>query len=94
MRAVVYDRYGGPDVLRLVDVPVPACGPGQVLVRIRATSVNLSDWEALTGWPAYSRIEGPRRPPRPVLGSDVAGFVEAVVTDVTAFEPGDDCHQR
>ncbi len=90
MRAVVYDRYGSPQVLRLVEVPVPEPGPDQVLVRVRATSVNLSDWETLTGWPAYSRIEGPRRPARPVLGSDVAGVVEAVGPDVTAFAPGDE----
>jgi NADPH:quinone reductase-like Zn-dependent oxidoreductase len=90
MRAVVYDRYGGPEVLQLAEVPVPEPGPGQVLVRVEATSVNLSDWETLTGWPAYSRIEGPRRPPRPVLGSDVAGVVEAVGPGTTTFSPGDE----
>lgn len=90
MLAVVYDRYGPPDVLRVTDVPVPTPGPGQVLVAVRATSVNLSDWETLRGSPAYSRIGGLRRPARPVLGSDVAGVVEAVGAGVTAFAPGDE----
>lgn len=89
MRAVQYDRYGPPQVLSLVEVPVPEPGPGQVLVRVCATSVNLSDWETLTGWPAYSRIGGPRRPARPVLGSDVAGVVETLGPGVSAFAPGD-----
>lgn len=90
MRAVVQDRYGPPDVLRLVDLPEPLPGPGQVLVEVRATSVNLSDWETLTGSPAYSRVAGLRRPTRPVLGSDVAGVVVATGPDVTAFAPGDE----
>lgn len=90
MKAVVYDRYGPPEVLRVTDVPTPTPGPGQVLVAVRATSVNLSDWETLRGSPAYSRIGGLRRPARPVLGSDVAGVVEAVGAGVTAFAPGDE----
>ncbi len=90
MRAVRYDRYGPPEVLRVVEVPVPEPGPGQVLIRVRATSVNLSDWETLTGWPAYSRLEGLRRPAHPVLGSDVAGVVESVGPGVSAFAPGDE----
>ncbi len=90
MRAVCYDRYGPPEVLRLAEIPVPEPGPDQVLVRVRATSLNLSDWETLTGWPAYSRIEGPRRPARSVLGSDIAGVVESVGPGVSAFAPGDE----
>ena len=62
MKAVVYDRYGGPEVLRVDDVPVPTPAEGQVRVRIRATSINLSDWEGLTGSPGYARIGGLRRP--------------------------------
>ena len=58
MRAVVYDEYGPPDVLRLEEVPTPTPGPGQVLVEVVATSVNLSDWEGLRGSPAYARIGG------------------------------------
>ncbi len=90
MRAVQYDRYGPPEVLRVAELPVPEPGPGQVLIRVRATSVNLSDWETLTGRPAYSRLEGPRRPAHPVLGSDVAGVVESLGPGVSAFAPGDE----
>ena len=92
MRAVVYDRYGPPDVLRIEDVPVPSPGPSQVLVKVIATSVNLSDWECLRGDPMYARIGGLRSPARRVLGSDIAGIVEAVGPDVTAFRPGDEVY--
>lgn len=89
MKAVVYDRYGPPGVLRLTDLPDPSPGPGQVLVRVAATSVNLSDWESLVGSPAYARLGGLRRPSRHVLGSDIAGVVEAVGDGVGSFAPGD-----
>lgn len=89
MKAVGYDRYGGPEVLRVLDVPVPEPGPGQVRVRVEATSVNLSDWEGLVGRPAYARIGGLRRPARPVLGSDIAGVVDAVGAGVTDVSVGD-----
>ena len=58
MKAVVYDRYGSPDLLRVEEVPVPTPGAGQVRVKIAATSVSLSDWGCLRGSPAYARIEG------------------------------------
>jgi NADPH:quinone reductase-like Zn-dependent oxidoreductase len=92
MKAVVYDRYGPPDVLRLEDVRVPTPGEKQVLVKVAATSVNLSDWETLRGTPAYSRIGGLRTPARHVLGSDIAGTVEAVGPGVTRFRPGDEVY--
>ena len=62
MRAVVYDRYGSPDALRLDDVPVPTPSDGQVRVKIAATSINLSDWECLRGSPLYARLGGLRSP--------------------------------
>ena len=77
MRAAVYDRYGPPDVVRIEDVPMPSPAAGQVLVKVAATSINLSDWETLRGSPAYSRIGGLRAPARRTLGSDIAGWVEA-----------------
>ncbi|MEV0765005.1 NAD(P)-dependent alcohol dehydrogenase [Nocardia sp. NPDC050435] len=89
MKAVVYDRYGGPEVLSVAQVPVPAPGPKQVLVQVHATSLNLSDWETLRGTPLYSRLGGLRAPRRPILGSDIAGRVEAVGAEVTQFAPGD-----
>ena len=76
MKAVVYTRYGGPDVLRLTDADTPVPGDGQVLVKVHAVSLNASDWEALRGKPLYSRIGGPFRPRHRVLGSDIAGRVD------------------
>ena len=89
MKAVVYDRYGSPDVLRVEDVPTPLPGVGQVRVRVAATSVNLSDWECLQGSPAYARIGGLRSPARRTLGSDIAGVVDEVGEGTSRFRPGD-----
>lgn len=88
MRAWVHDRYGPPSGLRLEDVPVPKPKPDQVLVKVAAVSLNLSDWETLTGSPLYSRIGGWRRPRRLTLGSDIAGVVEAIGDEVTEVRPG------
>ena len=92
MRAVVYERYGSVDELELRDVPVPRPGHGEVLVEVVATSVNLSDWEALQGSPGYARFGGLRRPRRRILGSDVAGRVAAVGEGVTRFRVGDEVY--
>jgi NADPH:quinone reductase-like Zn-dependent oxidoreductase len=92
VRAVVYDRYGPPGVLRVDDVPVPTPAAGQVLVRLAATSINLSDWECLRGSPFYARIGGLRSPARRTLGSDIAGWVDAVGEGVTRFRPGDEVY--
>jgi NADPH:quinone reductase-like Zn-dependent oxidoreductase len=89
MKAVVYDRYGPPDVLRIEDVPMPSPAAEQVRVKVAATSVNLSDWECLTGSPAYARIGGLPRPARRTLGSDIAGVVDAVGDGVTRLRVGD-----
>ncbi len=59
MKAVVHDRYGGPDVLQLADIPVPEPGKGQVRVKVLACAVNLSDWEYLVGSPFYARQTSP-----------------------------------
>jgi NADPH:quinone reductase-like Zn-dependent oxidoreductase len=89
MKAVVYDRYGGTDRLRVEDIPIPEPAAGQVRVKVAATSVNLSDWECLRGSPAYARIGGLRHPARRTLGSDIAGVVDDVGPGVTRFRPGD-----
>jgi NADPH:quinone reductase-like Zn-dependent oxidoreductase len=86
----VYTRYGSPDVLRLTEVDTPTAKDGEVLVRVRAVSLNLSDWESLRGTPLYARVGGVFRPRRHILGSDIAGRVEAVGAGVTRFTPGDD----
>ena len=89
---MVYERYGGPDVLRVRDVPMPSPAAAQVLVRVAATSINLSDWEGLRGSPFYARLGGLRAPRRTTLGSDIAGWVQAAGTGVTRFQPGDEVY--
>jgi NADPH:quinone reductase-like Zn-dependent oxidoreductase len=90
MKAVVYTRYGSPDVLRFTDVEKPTPKDNEVLVKVQAVSLNGSDWEALRGKPAYARIGGPLRPRHHILGSDIAGRVEATGHTTTKFQPGDD----
>src|SRR5690242_7442936 len=92
MRAVVYDRYGPPEVLRIDNLPRPSPAARQVLVKVAATSVNLSDWESLRGAPLYARIGRLRAPARRTLGSDIAGWVDAVGPGVTRFRPGDEVY--
>ena len=90
MRAVVRDRYGPPDVLRVEDVPKPVTAPDEVLVKIRATGVTRSDAHLRAGEPYVSRIgSGLRRPKRRILGHELAGEIEAIGAAVTEFEVGD-----
>ncbi|MEV7009685.1 NAD(P)-dependent alcohol dehydrogenase [Streptosporangium sp. NPDC051022] len=94
MRAFVLRSYGSPDVLDLTDVDKPVPGDGEVLVRVRATSVNPYDWHIMRGEPYIARLMGgslgPRRPKLTILGADMAGQVEAVGGGVTGFRPGDE----
>ena len=86
MKAVVYDRYGPPEVLRVDEVPRPVPADEEVLVRIRATGVTRSDAHLRSGDPLISRfMSGLRRPKRRILGHELAGEVEAVGTAVTGF---------
>ena len=90
MKAVVYDAYGPPEVLRIEDVPKPVPASDEVLVRIRATGVTRGDTHLRAGTPFVSRIQsGLRRPKRRVLGHELAGEVEAVGDAVTEFAVGD-----
>ena len=89
MKAVVYTRYGPPDVLRLMDVQAPVPKDDEVLVRVHAVSLNASDWEVLQGKPLYSRLGGPFRPRHHILGSDIAGRVVAAGRNATRFDPGE-----
>ncbi|MFC6085644.1 NAD(P)-dependent alcohol dehydrogenase [Sphaerisporangium aureirubrum] len=93
MKAFVLRSYGSPDVLELTDIDKPVPGDTEVLVRVRATSVNPYDWHHMRGEPRVARLMGglgQRRPKFAVLGTDVAGEVEAVGRDVTRFRPGDE----
>ncbi len=90
MKAVIYTRYGPPGVLRLADVEMPVPRGNEVLVKVHAVSLNASDWEALRGKPLYARIGGPFRPRHHILGSDIAGRVEAAGRHVRLFWPGED----
>ena len=92
MRAVRYERYGGPERLHLVELPMPEPALGEVLVRVRAASLNSWDWDLLRGRPVIARIGGLFRPRLPVLGADVAGEVVAVGDGVTEFAVGDRVH--
>ena len=90
MKAIVRSGYGSPDILRLEEVPTPVPGDGEVLVRIRAASVNRADVDYLTGKPAITRaVMGLRRPKILRMGLDAAGEVEAVGSGVTRLKPGD-----
>jgi NADPH:quinone reductase-like Zn-dependent oxidoreductase len=92
MRAINQDGYGAPErVLRCEEIQVPVIGADDVLIRMRATSVNTPDWATAIGVPYILRLGvGLRRPKRPVRGSDVSGVVEAVGQRVTDLVPGDE----
>jgi len=91
MKAIVYCDYGSPDVLKVEDIEKPAPGDDQVLVRVRAASVNPLDWHYMRGTPYFMRLgAGLRKPKVTRLGVDFAGTVEAVGRNVNRFKPGDE----
>lgn len=91
MRAVVFDAYGPPDVLRLEEVEIPPPGEGHIQVRVEAAAVAAGDWHLLRGDPFLVRLVfGLTRPRIRTLGSAVAGTVERVGPGVTRFRPGDE----
>lgn len=89
MRAVVCSAYGMPEQLRLTEVARPVPKAGEVLIRVKAASLNSWDWDLLRGQPFLVRLGGLLRPPYPILGADVAGVVEAAGEGVTRFAVGD-----
>lgn len=90
MQAVVYHRYGTPDVLQLTEIEKPLPATGQVLIRVHAASVNPYDWHFLRGTPEIMRLfTGLRRPKSPRLGADGAGVVDAVGPGTRSLKPGD-----
>jgi len=91
MKAAVHTRYGPPDVVRIVDVPIPTVGEHDVLVKVHATTVNRTDCGFRAAHPFFIRVfTGLLRPRRTILGTEFAGTVEAVGSDVTSFAVGDD----
>ena len=94
MKAITQTAFGSADVLQLREVPKPSPGPGEVLVRVAAGSPNPWDWHFMRGLPYISRLAGAglRKPKNTILGSDVAGQVEAVGAGVTRFNPGDEVY--
>ena len=91
MRAAVYTQYGPPDVVQIKDVEKPAPKDAEVLIRVRAASVNPYDWHFMRGTPYLVRIVGGLRKPKITrLGVDVAGEVEAVGKNATQFKSGDE----
>ena len=96
MKAVVVRSYASPGQLRIMDVDTPVPAANEVLVRVRATSVNPYDWHHVCGEPYIARLMpgslGLRGPKIGILGCDMAGQVEAVGADVTGFRPGDDVY--
>jgi NADPH:quinone reductase-like Zn-dependent oxidoreductase len=96
MKAYVLRSYGSPDQLHLTEVDTPVPGDDEVLVRVRATSVNPYDWHNMRGEPYVARMmpggPGLLSPRLRILGCDMAGRVEAVGRRVTRFRPGDDVY--
>src|SRR5271169_102934 len=90
MKAIVYTRYGPPEVLRLEEVPKPVPKDDEVLIRVHATTVNRTDCGFLRGEPFLERfISGILRPKRSIHGSGFAGEIEAVGREVKSFTNGD-----
>jgi NADPH:quinone reductase-like Zn-dependent oxidoreductase len=94
MKAMVYTRFGSPEMLQLRDVARPNPGDDEVLIRVHASSINAWDWDLLGGRPFLTRLAGGgiRAPRHTILGADVAGRVEAVGRGVDGFQPGDEVY--
>ncbi len=91
MQAMIQTTYGSADVMQLKDIAAPAIGPTDVLVRVRAAGVNPADWAIMHGLPYIARpVYGLRKPKVAVRGTDVAGVVEAIGSQVTRFQVGDE----
>ena len=91
MKAIVYHKYGPPDVLELQETKKPSVKEGEVLVKVHAASVNPLDWHILRATPFFARAAtGLLKPKHKILGADLAGRVEAVGRNVKQFQPGDE----
>lgn len=91
MKAIIFKKYGSPEVLRFTEVEKPVPKENEVLVKVHAASVNPLDWHIMRGSPFIARLSfGLRRPKHPILGADVSGIVEAVGKKVKEFKVGDE----
>ncbi len=91
MKAIVYTKYGPPDVLQLNEVEKPIPKDNEVLIKVHAASVNAADWHLLRADPFIARLgSGLLKPKNKILGADIAGRVEAVGRNVKQFQPGDE----
>jgi NADPH:quinone reductase-like Zn-dependent oxidoreductase len=92
MKAIVRDTYGPPDILELRDIDIPEITDDEVLVRVHAAGVGRDVWHIMTGLPYPIRLAGYgfRAPKNPIIGSDMAGVVEAIGRNVSRFQPGDE----
>ena len=93
MKAIVYTQYGSPDILQFKEVVKPVPNAGEILVKVYAASANPLDWHLMRGAPFLARLDGGLRKPKDSrLGADFAGRVEAVGSNVTQFQPGDEVY--
>ena len=93
MKAIVYTKYGGPEVLQLKEIEKPYPKDDEVLIKVHAVSINDWDWGLLQGASFVDRMmSGLSKPKKQILGSDIAGRIEAVGTNVTRFKPGDEVY--
>ncbi len=90
MKAVVCTKHGPPDVLEVKDVETPAPADNEVLIKVRAASVNSWDWDLQIGKPFFASLGGLLKPQFKILGADIAGCVESVGSRVTSLQPGDE----
>jgi NADPH:quinone reductase-like Zn-dependent oxidoreductase len=93
LKAIVYNRYGGIEALQIQEVEKPTPRDNEVLVKVHAVSINDWDWGKMDGHSLFTRLtSGLRRPKHQILGSDIAGKVEAVGKNVNSFKVGDDVY--
>jgi NADPH:quinone reductase-like Zn-dependent oxidoreductase len=93
MKAIVYTRYGSPDVLQLREVAKPTLKDNEILIKVHAAALNAADWHLLRGDPFLLRLQfGLFKPNKQILGADIAGRVEAVGKNVQGLQPGDEVY--
>ncbi|MGZ8545563.1 MAG: NAD(P)-dependent alcohol dehydrogenase [Flavisolibacter sp.] len=92
MKAIVYQQYGGPEVLKMQEVEKPVPKDDEVLVKVKAVSINDWDWSLMKGDAVNRMINGFKKPRIQILGSDIAGIVETIGKSVKSFTPGDEVY--